>query len=84
MRRNSSERQLRKKAYVNLFIRLGKTNKKSDFSKGVGRGNPPRPLRKKTLFFYKSGFFNPKIGDFFFSKSVSIKIKVAWKTKPLV
>ena len=47
---------------------LGKTHIKRNVffsgqtTKGVGRVNP-RPLSKKTLFFYKFGFFSPKIGE---------------------
>ena len=58
-------------------------------TKGVEKLTPTRPLNKKQLFFYKSGFFSPQIGEEKNPFQAIIRLKkiikkVAWTTKPLV
>ena len=65
------------------------THKKSFFCGRTNKGEGPTPTTKQnSLFFYKPGFFSPKIGE---EKScqnpfqaIIYKKKVAWTTKPLV
>ena len=85
--------------FFTCFLREG-THKTSFFigktTKGVGRLTPPPFATKhKTTFFcinirVKSGFFSPKIWEFFVAKirfrllKDLKKKKMAWTTKPLV